>query len=203
MILKRIRNTFTGFVTNFLVVLIFMVLLWPTIDQPELLSANDQLKASHGFFGHLWLILLMLLVVNLFIPFNFSIPSPIPMMKDMDLVNSFANPGMYFLILGIWLLGAFAGGLASRGGLRSGTSSSVMTFITLNVLFSLLSVIIDIQIAGLSGVFLFIVIFFFTITIGSFFFVSIIGFVGGSIGGILGKMIFKRPKSVTDSVTEE
>ncbi len=192
---RRMIETFIGFLTCTIVVTLIMFILWPTIDHQPIIDANQTLVEKHGFGGHLWIILLMLLVINLFVPFNFSIPTPIPMMEEYNLANSFANPALYFLILGIWLVGSFAGGLASRGGLRSGLYASLSSFLFLNLLFSLMTVSIDIEIIGINKFIFFFVIFLFTIVIGSFAAVFMCGLVGGAIGGILGKILFRKEKT--------
>ncbi|UJG42315.1 MAG: hypothetical protein K9W46_07840 [Candidatus Heimdallarchaeum endolithica] len=196
---RRILRSFVGFVTCTLVVVLIMFILWPTIDIIPLVEAHDYLVDRYGFGGHFFTILLMLLIVNLFIPFKFNLPIGfLPMFSELNIDQSFAignkfgNAGLYFLILGIWLVGSFAGGLVSRGGLRAGSTSATLSFIFLDVVFSIMAVSFDWNIAGISGFLLFFVMFFFTLVIGSFVFVGIIGLIGGGIGGILGKMLFTK-----------
>ncbi|MHA1302432.1 MAG: hypothetical protein ACTSQE_00095 [Candidatus Heimdallarchaeaceae archaeon] len=205
---KRIVRTFIGFVTCTIVVVLIMLILWPTIDVTALIEAHEYLVNEHGFGGHLFIILLMLLVVNLFIPFKYTLPIGfLPMFKELninqsfEIGNSFGNAGLYFLILGIWLVGSFAGGLASRGGLRAGSTSATLSFLFLNFIFSILAVSFDWNVAGISGFLLFFVMFFFTMILGSFVFVGIIGLIAGGLGGIFGKVLFPGDKA-KDSKTE-
>lgn len=199
---RRLFAPIMGSITSMLTTVGLMLILWPTIDTQEILDVNAKLVEEHGFLGHLWVILLMLLVVNIFIPFKFTIPTPIAFMKEYNLQNSFGNAGLYFLILFIWFVGAFAGGMVTRRGLRTGSSSAVAAFLFLDFLFATITASILSGFGGLSGFALFIATFFFAIILGSFIFVGIIGFIGGSIGGILGKLLLRREKVETDVTNE-
>jgi len=168
---RRILRSFVGFVTCTLVVVLIMFILWPTIDIIPLVEAHDYLVDPIGF-------------LPMFSELNID--------QSFAIGNKFGNAGLYFLILGIWLVGSFAGGLVSRGGLRAGSTSATLSFIFLDVVFSIMAVSFDWNIAGISGFLLFFVMFFFTLVIGSFVFVGIIGLIGGGIGGILGKMLFTK-----------
>ncbi len=200
---KRWKSTLIGFLTCTIVIVCLMLILWATIDVQAVIDANTALVEQAGAAGHLWVILLMLVVVNLFIPFNFDIPLPIPLLKEYNLNSSISgHAGLYFLILLIWLIGAFVGGLASRGGLKSGMSSAIWSFIFLDFLFAVLTASIKSGEAGMSGFPLFIVTFLIALFVGSFIFVIILGLVGGAIGGILGKMLFRKEK-IDDTSSEE
>ncbi len=208
MIGKKIIQALTGLLTTIIVMVGIMFILWPTIDIPVLIQANNELVSRYGFGGHLFMILLMLLLVNIFIPFKFSFPiSFLPMFSNLNIDqsiqvgNKFGSPAMYFLILGIWLLGSFAGGLVSRGGLKSGSTSSGLAFLILDLLFSILAVSFDWNIAGISGFLLFFVMFFFVMILGSFVIVEVIGLVGGGLGGIFGKVLLSGDKKKKDSVS--
>ena len=195
---RRLFAPILGCITSIITTVGLMLILWPTINTQAIIDVNTKLVNEHGFLGHLWVILLMLLVVNIFIPFNFKIPTPIAFMKDYNLQNSFGNAGMYFLILFIWFVGAFAGGMVTRRGLRSGSSASVMAFLLLDFLFATITASILSGYGGMTGFALFIATFFFAIILGSFVFVGIIGFIGGSIGGILGKLLLRPERGDTN-----
>lgn len=198
MFFRRIIKSLIGFITCTIVVVMLILLIWPTIDFQALIDLNTNMVNNHGAGGHFWVTLLMLLVVNMFLPIN--IPNPIPLTDEL-ISNSFGSGGLYALVLGIWLIGAFAGGLASRGGLRSGAWSAILSFLFLDLIFSSMTASM-LSIAGLQGFTLFIVTFLFTIVIGSFIFVPVIGLVGGIFGGILGKMLFTKDKK-KDETNEE
>jgi hypothetical protein len=166
----------------------------------ELINLNENLKADHGAGGHFWLILLMLLVVNMFLKIGIPLPE---ILASYSIDNQFGNPRMYVLIIFIWLLGSFAGGLASRGGLRSGAWSAILSFLFLDFIFATMTASMGITFLGLSGFTLFIVTFLATLVLGSFVFIPIIGLIGGITGGILGKMLFRKGKRSTDQEDEE
>lgn len=199
MFLRRFIKSIIGFITCTIVVVMLILLIWSTIDFQALIDLNTDMVTNHGAGGHFWITLLMLLVVNMFLPIN--IPNPIPLTDDL-ISNSFGSGGLYVLILAIWLIGAFAGGLASRGGLRSGAWSAILSFLFLDFIFATMTASMNLSVAGLHGFSLFIVTFLFTIVIGSFIFVPIIGLVGGIFGGILGKMLFTKDKK-KDEIKEE
>lgn len=199
MFLRRFIKSIIGFITCTIVVVMLILLIWSTIDFQALIDLNTDMVTNHGAGGHFWITLLMLLVVNMFLPIN--IPNPIPLTDDL-ISNSFGSGGLYVLILAIWLIGAFVGGLASRGGLRSGAWSAILSFLFLDFIFATMTASMNLSVAGLHGFSLFIVTFLFTIVIGSFIFVPIIGLVGGIFGGILGKMLFTKDKK-KDEIKEE
>ncbi|MHA1406900.1 MAG: hypothetical protein ACTSSG_05920 [Candidatus Heimdallarchaeaceae archaeon] len=201
MFLKRLYKSLIGFITCTIVVVVIMLILWPTITDLPLLDLNTEVVTNHGAGGHFWLVLLMLLVVNIFLPIK--IPSPIPQITEAEIANNFGNVGLYILILFIWLVGSFAGGLSSRGGLRSGMWASIISFLFLDLIFSSMTASLFSSIAGLSGFVLFLATFFFTLVIGSFLFVPILGLIGGIIGGILGKMLFRKKKEKIEETTDE
>jgi hypothetical protein len=184
MFLRRIYKSIIGFITCTIVVVGLMLLLWPTLDIAALDLANTALVADHGAGGHFWLALLALLVVNIFMAIN--IPIPIPILQTYGLDKTLGNGGVYVLILVIWLIGSFAGGLASRGGLRSGAWSAMLSFLFLDFIFSIMTS----AFFGSGGRFF--GTFFATLVLGSFIFVPLIGLVGGGVGGILGKMLFAK-----------
>lgn len=192
MLFKRLYKTIIGFVTCTTVVVVLMILIWPTIDFSNLITMHDNLVTDYGGGAHFWVILLMLLVVNIFLPIK--IPNPIPQLEGYDIYNQTGHVGLYILILAIWLIGAFAGGLASRGGLRSGAWSAILSFLFLDLIFAIITSSTNAAIVGLSGFPLFIVTFLFTMVVGSFVFVPILGLAGGIAGGILGKMLFRKEK---------
>ena len=189
---KRIYKSIIGFITCTIVVVLLMMLLFPTIDISLIQAADLGLKADHGAGGHFWLILLMLLIVNIFMSIN--IPIPIPALETYNLETNLGNGGVYVLILVIWFIGSFAGGLASRGGLRSGAWSAMLSFLFLDFIFATMTS------SMFSSGGLFFSTFFATLILGSFIFVPIVGLAGGIIGGILGKMLFRKSK---DKTTED
>lgn len=184
--LRRIYKSLIGSVTCTIVVVLLMLLLRPTIDIEALQLANIALKADHGAGGTIWLSLLMLLVVNIFMKIN--VPIPIPVLQTYGLDNTLGNGGVYVLILLIWLIGSFAGGLVSRGGLRSGAWSAMLSFLFLDFIFAIMTS----SFFGSGGRFF--GTFFATLILGSFIFVPLIGLAGGIVGGILGKMLFTKSK---------
>lgn len=189
---KRIYKSIIGFITCTIVVVLLMFVLFPTIDISAIQLANNGLTSAHGAGGHFWLILLMLLIVNIFMSIN--IPIPIPALETYNLEKDLGNGGVYALILLIWLIGSFAGGLASRGGLRSGAWSAMLSFLFLDFIFATMTS------SMFSSGGLFFSTFFATLILGSFIFVPIAGLVGGILGGILGKMLFRKSK---DKPTED
>jgi len=191
-----------GFITTSFTIVILMIILWPTINTQALIDVNNTLTQSHGFGGHLWVILLMLLVVNLFIPFKFTIPTPIEFMKINNINNSFGNFGLYALILFVWFVGCFAGGMLTRGGMWTGSKSATLSYLFLDLLFSAITASILSGFGGISGFALFLATFFFSIFIGSFLFVGIIGAIGGALGGIVGKLVLTNEKIPTKGQTE-
>jgi hypothetical protein len=201
MFLKRVYKSLIGFVTCTAVVLLLMYLIWPTIVQAELISLDTEMRNSYGGGGHFWVILLMLLVVNIFLPITLPIPLPYDL-GEFELTNQFGDWRLYLLIVFIWLVGAFAGGLASRGGLRSGAWSAMLSFLFLDLIFAAITPGFNIPFLELGGTGTFFVTFLFTLIVGSFILIPIIGLVGGAIGGILGKMLFRKKKS-KDEVEEE
>ncbi len=201
MLLKRLYKTIIGFVTCTVVVVVLMILIWPTIDFTNLIQMHDNLVVDYGGGAHFWVILLMLLVVNIFLPIR--LPNPIPQLEGYDIYNQTGHVGLYVLILLIWLIGAFAGGLASRGGLRSGAWSAILSFLFLDFLFAIMTSATNASIVGLSGFSLFIVTFLFALVVGSFVFVPILGLVGGIAGGILGKMLFRKDKTKEEKDDKE
>ena len=199
MFLRRFVKSIIGFITCTIIVVVLMLLIWPTIDFQALIDLNTDMTTNHGAGGHFWVTLLMLLVVNMFLPIN--IPNPIPLTDEL-ISNSFGSAGLYVLILAIWLIGAFAGGLASRGGLRSGAWSAILSFLFLDFIFATMTASMNLSVAGLHGFPLFIVSFLFSLVVGSFIFVPIIGLAGGIFGGILGKMLFTKDKKKDESKEE-
>ncbi|MCG3222589.1 MAG: hypothetical protein H7641_14510 [Candidatus Heimdallarchaeota archaeon] len=199
MFLKRFFKSIIGFITCTAVVVLLLYIIWPTIDMVELLALNDNMKADHGTGGHFWVILLMLLVVNMFLKIGIPLPD---ILSSYSIDNQFGNPRMYILIIFIWLVGSFAGGLASRGGLRSGAWSSILSFLFLDFIFATMTASMGLSFLGLSGFTLFIVTFLATLVLGSFIFIPIIGLVGGITGGILGKMLFRKEKKSKDQEEE-
>ena len=99
-------------------------------------------------------------------------------------------------ILALWFIGSFAGGLASRGGLRSGLWSAVFSYLFLSFLFATVSG----SLGGVStgGLLAFIVNLFAPMVFGSFFVIPVLGMAGGIVGGILGKMLFTKSKKKDD-----
>jgi len=195
MFFRRIVKSLIGFVTCTIVVLLLILILWPTFDQPGLVEFNQLMVQKYGSSGHFTVALLSLLVVNIFLPINLP--------DIFDIANTlsgspvpdgfpFSHTGMYILILVIWLIGSFAGGLASRGGLRSGAWSAMLSFVFLDLIFSIMVDAMAISIAGFTGSFF--VVFFFTLVVGSFIFIPVVGLAGGIAGGILGKMLFRKDK---------
>ncbi|MCE7738443.1 MAG: hypothetical protein KAU62_05115 [Candidatus Heimdallarchaeota archaeon] len=184
--LRRVYKSIIGFITCTIVVVLLMLVLWPTLGIEALDIANAALVADHGSGGHFWLMLLILLVVNIFIKMN--LPIPIPILETYGLDNTLGNGGVYVLILVIWLIGSFVGGLVSRGGLRSGAWSAMLSFLFLDFIFATMTS----SFFGSGG--LFFSTFFATLILGSFIFVPLIGLVGGITGGILGKMLFTKSK---------
>ena len=92
-------------------------------------------------------------------------------------VEQMSNIGVFILILAIWLIGSFAGGLASRGGLRSGLWSAVLSYLFLDFLFATMSgAMVGTATAG--GI-VFIINFFAPIVLGSFLIIPVIGIAGG------------------------
>lgn len=165
----------------------------------ELIGLNNNMKADNGTGGHFWVILLMLLVVNMFLKIGIPLPD---ILSSYSIDNQFGNPRMYILIIFIWLIGSFAGGLASRGGLRSGAWSAILSFLFLDFIFATMTASMGLTFVGLNGFSLFIVIFLATLVLGSFIFIPIIGLIGGIAGGILGKMLFRKEKRLKDQDEE-
>ncbi len=193
MFFRNIWKTLIGFVTCTIVVLLLIFLLWPTFDQPGLVEFNREMVNLYGSSGHFAVGLLSLLVVNIFLPIDLpDIFDIAPYVSEIPDGFPFSHTGMYILILAIWLIGSFAGGLASRGGLRSGAWSAMLSFVFLDLIFSIMIDALDISIAGFTGSFF--VVFFFTLVVGSFIFIPIVGLAGGIAGGILGKMLFRKSK---------
>ncbi len=195
MFFRSIWKTVIGFVTCTIVVLLLILILWPTFDQPGLVAFNEIMVTEHPSSGHFVVALLSLLVVNIFLPIDLP--------DIFDVANTlsgspvpdgfpFSHTGMYILILAIWLIGSFAGGLASRGGLNSGAWSAMLSFVFLDIIFSIMVDAMEISIAGFAGSFF--VVFFFTLVVGSFIFIPVVGLAGGIAGGILGKMLFRKDK---------
>jgi len=179
-----------------------MYLIWPTIVHADLISMNTELVNTYGKGGHFWVILLMLLVVNIFLPINLPIPLPYDL-GEFELTNQFGDWKLYLLIVFIWLVGAFAGGLASRGGMRSGAWSAMLSFLFLDLIFAAITPGFNIPFLELGGTGTFFVTFLFTLIVGSFILIPIIGFVGGAVGGILGKMLFRKGKPSKEEEDEE
>lgn len=187
MFFKRIYKTLIGFVTCFIVVVVLMLLLWPTLnssDYTDLVILNSTYEGNYGA-GHFWIILLMLLNPSIFLNFIS------PVIGTSSLHGMVVIPA-FFLILGIWFIGAFAGGLASRGGLRSGLWSALLSYLLLSFLFATISG--SIVESSLGSFTVFIINFFAPMVLGSFFVVPILGLAGGIVGGILGKMLFTKSK---------
>ena len=196
MFFRRIAKSLIGFLTCTVVVILLILLLWPTFTQPGLIAFHDAIVADYGSSGHFAVALLSLLVVNIFLPIN--LPEIFQIVDlGIDFPFSEGGTGMYILILVIWLIGSFAGGLASRGGLRSGAWSAMLSFLFLNLIFSIMVDAMGISIAGFTGSFF--VVFFFTLVMGSFIFIPIVGLAGGIVGGILGKMLFRKTRDKTES----
>ena len=195
MFFRRIVKSLIGFVTCTIVVLLLILILWPTFDQPGLVEFNRIMVENYGSGGHFAVALLSLLVVNIFLPIDlpdiFNVANTLSGSPVPD-GFPFSHVGMYILILVIWLIGSFAGGLASRGGLRSGAWSAMLSFVFLDLIFSIMVDAMGISIAGFTGSFF--VVFFFTLVVGSFIFIPIVGLAGGIAGGILGKMLFRKVK---------
>ncbi|MHA1345473.1 MAG: hypothetical protein ACTSVO_08705 [Candidatus Heimdallarchaeaceae archaeon] len=195
MFFRRIIKSLIGFVTCTIVVILLILILWPTFDQPGLVAFNQLMVDQHGSSGHFAVALLSLLVVNIFLPINLpDIFNVVNSFSDNGIPQDFpfSHTGMYILILVIWLIGSFAGGLASRGGLRSGAWSAMLSFVFLDLIFSIIVDAMGISIAGFTGSFF--VVFFFTLVVGSFIFIPVVGLAGGIAGGILGKMLFRKDK---------
>ena len=157
MFFRRIWKTLIGFVTCTIVVILLILILWPTFDQPGLVAFNEIMITDHPSGGHFVVALLSLLVVNIFLPID--LPDIFDVVQtftdnsiDIDLFP-FSSTGMYILILAIWLIGSFAGGLASRGGLRSGAWSAMLSFVFLDIIFSVMVDAMSISIAGFTGSF--------------------------------------------------
>ncbi len=203
MFFRRIVKSLIGFVTCTIVVILLILILWPTFDQPGLVEFNRLMVEKYGSGGHFTVALLSLLVVNIFLPIDlpdiFNVANTLSGSPVPD-GFPFSHVGMYILILVIWLIGSFAGGLASRGGLRSGAWSAMLSFVFLDLIFSIMVDAMGISIAGFTGSFF--VVFFFTLVVGSFIFIPIVGLAGGIAGGILGKMLFRKDKdrSSKDSI---
>ncbi len=206
MFFRRIVKSLIGFVTCTIVVLLLILILWPTFDQPGLVEFNRLMVEQYGSSGHFTVALLSLLVVNIFLPIDlpdiFNVANTLSGSPVPD-GFPFSHVGMYILILVIWLIGSFAGGLASRGGLRSGAWSAMLSFVFLDLIFSIMVDAMGISVAGFTGSFF--VVFFFTLVVGSFIFIPIVGLAGGIAGGILGKMLFRKgkDKSSKDSINSD
>ncbi|MBY8999898.1 MAG: hypothetical protein KGD64_03195 [Candidatus Heimdallarchaeota archaeon] len=208
MFLRKIYKTLIGFITCTIVVVLLVLILFPTFPE-NFLAFNEYIVTDlgHGSSGHFAVALLSLLVVTVFLPINlpdiFDLTNTLEI--DLGIPDGFPfdSTGMIFLILGIWLIGAFAGGLASRGGLSSGAWSAMLSFIFLDLIFSIMVDAMGISIAGFTGSFF--VVFLFTLVLGSFLFIPIAGLAGGIAGGILGKMLFRKTKDKIskDSSTSE
>lgn len=196
MFFRSIWKTLIGFVTCTIIVLLLIFILWPTFDQPGLVEFNQIMVDNYGSGGHFAIGLLSLLVVNIFLPIDLpDIFDVVQTFSDNSIdVNlfPFSSTGMYILILAIWLIGSFAGGLASRGGLRSGAWSAMLSFVFLDLIFSIMVDAMEISVAGFTGSFF--TVFFFTLVVGSFIFIPVVGLAGGIAGGILGKMLFRKNK---------
>lgn len=195
---KRIYKTLIGFVTCFVVVVVLMLLLWPTFNSPDfvaLTNLNTTFQDNYGAGGHFWIILLMLLNPSIFL--NFKV---LPIVGVTSEIKDMVGVGAFILILGIWLIGSFAGGLASRGGLRSGLWSSVFSYLLLSFLFATISASLVEDPTG--GFLIFIINFFAPMVLGSFFVIPVLGLAGGIIGGILGKMLFTKTKIKEDESTK-
>jgi len=61
---KRWKSTLIGFLTCTIVIVCLMLILWATIDVQAVIDANTALVEQAGAAGHLWVILLMLVVVR-------------------------------------------------------------------------------------------------------------------------------------------
>ncbi len=191
---KRIYKTLIGFVTCSVVVVVLMLLLWPTFNSPEYLALTDWnsvYTGNYGAGGHFWIILMMLLNPSIFLNFHIN---PITMFNN-DIENM-VGVGAFILILGIWFIGSFAGGLASRGGLRSGLWSALLSYFFLSFLFAVLTG----ALGGVStgGFLAFIITLVSPIVLGCFFIIPVLGIAGGIAGGILGKMLFTKSKKKDD-----
>ena len=176
-----------------IVVVVLMLLLWPTFNSPDFVALTDMntlFTNDYGAGGHFWIILLMLLNPSIFLNMDspvFGINQPL---EDM------VGIGAFILILALWFIGSFAGGLASRGGLRSGLWSAVFSYLFLSFLFATVSG----SLGGVStgGLLAFIVNLFAPMVFGSFFVIPVLGMAGGIVGGILGKMLFTKSKKKDD-----
>jgi hypothetical protein len=187
---KRIYKTLIGFVTCTVIVVVVMLLLWPTFDTTGFAALNDlntEMVTDYGAGGHFWIILMMLLNVSIFLKIG------IPVAGITEAVEEMSGTGAFILILAIWFLGSFAGGLASRGGLRSGLWSAVLSYLFLSFLFATMSASMAVSATG--GFLIFIINFFAPMVLGSFLVIPILGIAGGITGGILGKMLFTKSKS--------
>lgn len=194
---KRIYKTLIGFVTCSIVVVVLMLLLWPTFDTPEffaLIEDNTIMTDNYGAGGHFWIILLMLLNPSIFLNITNPVFGVDQALEDM------LGVGAFILILAIWFIGSFAGGLASRGGLRSGLWSAVSSFLFLSFLFATLSG----SLGGVStgGGLAFIVNLFAPMVLGSFLVIPVLGIAGGIVGGILGKMLFTKTKKKDEETSK-
>lgn len=192
---KRIYKTLIGFVTCTVVVVVLMLLLWPTFDSPDflaLIEVNTTLTDNHGAGGHFWVILMMLLNPSIFLNLDSPVVGITQPLEDM------VGVGAFILILALWFVGSFAGGLASRGGLRSGLWSAVTSYLFLSFLFATLSG----SLGGVStgGLLVFIINLFAPMVLGSFFVIPVLGIAGGIVGGILGKMLFTKSKKKDDDI---
>ncbi|MCK5410101.1 MAG: hypothetical protein KAJ30_07535, partial [Candidatus Heimdallarchaeota archaeon] len=65
MFFRRIVKSLIGFVTCTIVVLLLILILWPTFDQPGLVEFNRIMVEEYGSSGHFAVALLSLLVVNI------------------------------------------------------------------------------------------------------------------------------------------
>ena len=191
---KRISKTLIGFVTCSTVIVVLMLLLWSTLGIDELTQLNIDMTDDYGAGGHFWVILLILLNISVFIKM------PIPIAGVPNDVENMGNAGVLILILVIWLIGSFAGGLASRGGLKSGIWSAILSYLFLDFLFATMSASMAVSTTG--GFLIFIVNFFAPMALGSFFIIPVIGLAGGIAGGILGKMLFTKPKKKDEDKDE-
>ncbi|MHA1198233.1 MAG: hypothetical protein ACTSQF_02590 [Candidatus Heimdallarchaeaceae archaeon] len=196
---KRIYKTLIGFVTCAVVVVVLMLLLWPTFDSPDflaLIELNTDYSDNYGAGGHFWVILMMLLNPSIFLNITNPVIGISQPLEDM------VGIGAFILILGIWFIGSFAGGLASRGGLRSGLWSAVISYFFLSFLFATLSGSLGAVSSGVSfgSLLVFIINLFAPMVLGSFFIIPVLGIAGGIVGGILGKMVFTKSKKKDNEI---
>ncbi len=169
----------------------------------------DSVEDKAGFRGYVWGTLLPIAVPLALRPFDWKIGNPIPFSDDITVGNPIGDNSFFFVIVGIWCLSAFLGGLSTGRGFGAGWRVSRDTSLIVALLFAILTSTVgdDILWVGVDWAVILVATFFLAYTVGGLLIIGLLAAVFGAFGGVVGKIglesMGSKPATSTKSSTVE